>query len=144
MNRQPHFEKREVVVAEAIGDFVSELRLIEVADFIAYIRLERFANLADLIDSAAELYFMPGTLKLGHGGEAHVEWAGEPRIVLDMEMRPQGATVYFTLTLTEKHAEINVNFVSFAESRDDPDENTARLAAALAQARIVKSLEMSG
>ena len=50
--------------------------MVDVADYIAFIRLEHFACLSDLVDSAAELFFMPGTLRLGHGGEAHVDWSG--------------------------------------------------------------------
>src|SRR5207244_13276988 len=100
MNRQPHANSREQIVAGAIQDVVGELRLIEVADYIAFIRLEHFACLSDLVDSAAELYFQPGTLRLGHGGEAHVDWSGNPRIVLDIELRQRGVPVYFLLTLT--------------------------------------------
>ena len=100
MNRQPHADTRESIVANALGEVVGELRLVDVADYIAFIRLEHFACLSDLVDSAAELYFMPGTLRLGHGGEAHVDWGGSPRIVLDLELRPRGVTVYFQLTLT--------------------------------------------
>jgi hypothetical protein len=139
MNRQPHSEQREIIVARAVQEFVSELRMIDVADYIAFIRLERFANLADIVDSAAELYFHPGTLKLGHGGEAHVDWGSAPRILLDMELRPRGATVYFTLTLTELSAAIAVNFVSFQKADPDPDANTRFLEQSLAEARIVRS-----
>jgi hypothetical protein len=141
MNRQPHYEAREMIVARAIENVVSELRMVDVADYVAYIKLERFANISDLVASAAELYFMPGTLRLGHGGEAHVCWANPPRIVLDLELRPRGATVYFTLAMTDKHAEINVNYVSFDEPGGDPQSNTAFLESAIAETRIRKTLE---
>jgi hypothetical protein len=138
MNRQPHADTREIMVAEAIEPVVRELRLIDVADYIAFIRLEHFACLSDLVDSAAELFFMPGTLKLGHGGEAHVDWSGSPRIELDLEMRPPGATVYFQLTLSEHDASVVVNYVSFEKPGEDPDHNTALLEAVIEQARIRK------
>ena len=102
MNRQPHAASRETIVAEAIKEVVGELRLVDVADYIAFIRLEHFSTVSDIVDSAAELFFMPGTLKLGHGGEAHVGWAAAPRIVLDLELRPVGATVYFALSLEDE------------------------------------------
>jgi hypothetical protein len=140
MIRQPNTSAREKVVAEAIREFVSELRMVDIADYIAFIRMERFGNVSDLVDSAAELYFMPGTLKLGHGGEAHVDWTGEPRIVLDLELRPQGVIVYFALTLTAKHASVDVNYVSFANPDADPDVNTRQLEEALIAARIRKTL----
>ncbi len=63
MNRQAHSNCREVIVANAIQQVVSELRLVDVADYIAFMRLESFASIADIVDSAAELYFMPGTLQ---------------------------------------------------------------------------------
>ena len=139
MNRQPHSSTREVIVASAIREVVSELRLVDIGDYIAYIRLERFASVADLVDSAAELYFQPGTLRLGHGGDAHVSWENPPRIVLDLELRPTGATVYFALTLAARHASVEVNYVAFDAPSSDPHENDAFLEAALEHARIRKS-----
>jgi len=140
MNRQEFAESREMIVADAISDVVAELRLVEVGDYIAFMRMECFANVSDIVDSAAEMFFMPGTLKLGHGGEAQVGWKGDPRIVLDLELRPQGATVYFSLTLGADLAGVEVNYVSFDQPRDDPAENTAFLYAAIEQSRIRKSV----
>lgn len=143
MNRQPHFEQREIIVAEAIREFVSELRMVDVGDLIAYIRLERLATLADLVESAAELHFMPGTVRLGHGCDAHVGWGEPPRIVLDLELKPEGATVYCMLTLSESHAEVSVNFVSFDEGAGRrPSANTARLAQAMERARIRRTADL--
>ena len=143
MNRQPHTASREAIVAEAIKDVVGELRLVDAADYIAFIRLEHFATVSDIVDSAAELFFMPGTLKLGHGGEAHVGWAEAPRIVLDLELRPSGATVYFALSLEDARASVEVNYVSFDRPDPDPLRNTAFLVDAIDRARIRKT-EMAG
>lgn len=140
MIRQSDAPSREIVVAEAIREVVSELRMVDVADYIAFIRLERFANISDIVDSAAELYFQPGTLRLGHGGEAHVGWSGEPRIVLDLELRPRGASIYFSLTLAAETAAVEVNYVSFDKPSPTPAENTWLLEEALDDARIRKSL----
>lgn len=139
MNRQPHTSTREVIVANAIGDAVRELRMVDVGDYIAYIRLERLASIADLVDSAAELYFQPGTLRLGHGCEAHVAWDGAPRIVLDLELRPAGVTVYFALTLAAKKASVEVNYVSFDRPAADPGANDLFLEGALEHARLRKT-----
>jgi len=140
MIRQPHTNSREVMIADAIRDVVSELRMVDIADYIAFIRMERFGNISDLVDSAAELYFMPGTLRLGHGGEAHVSWTGDPKIVLDLELRPQGATVYFSLTMTAEHAAVEVNYVNFDSPDADPVANTIRLEDSLSAARIRKTV----
>ncbi|MEZ2329378.1 hypothetical protein AB6802_06620 [Mesorhizobium sp. RCC_202] len=138
MNRQPHANSRELIVADAIEPVVGELRLIEVADYIAFIRLEHIACLSDLVDSAAELYFHPGTLRLGHGGEAHVDWGGSPRIVLDLELRPRGVNIYFQLTLTGQGTSVVVNYVSFEKPGETPEHNTALLKDAIDEARIRK------
>ncbi|SMH51935.1 hypothetical protein [Mesorhizobium australicum] len=140
MIRQPHTTSREALVANAIQEVVSELRMVDVVDYIAFIRMERFGNISDLVESAAELYFMPGTLKLGHGGEAQVAWSSPPKIVLDLELRPSGATVYFSLTLTDEYAGIEVNYVSFDMPDPDPGVNTRRLEDGLERARIRKTV----
>ena len=119
MTPQEHAAQREVIVAKAMQQVVRELRLVDVVDYIAFIRLEHFACLADIVNSAAELYFMPGTLKLGHGAEAQMSWSGSPRIVLDLELSPVGAKVYFQLFLTALDAGIEINYVSFDQSHDD-------------------------
>jgi hypothetical protein len=136
MNRQDHADSREIIVARAIEPVVAELRLVDVADYIAFIRLEYFACLSDLVDSASELSFMPGTLKLGHGGEAHVDWGGSPRIVLDLELRPPGVSVYFQLWLTEHEASVVLNYVSFQKPGASPEDNTLLLEKVLEEARI--------
>lgn len=139
MNRQDHSEAREIIVANAISEVVTELRMVDVCDYLAFIRFEQFASIADIVESAAELYFMPGTLKLGHGGEAMVNWGEVPRIKLDMELRPLGATVYFTLAMEDKQAGVQVNYVNFDEPTPDPGENTRNLAEMIEHARIRKS-----
>lgn len=136
MIRQSYASSREIIVANAIREVVSELRLVDVADYIAFIRLEHFACISDIVDSAAELFFMPRTVRLGNGGEAHVAWAEVPRIVLDLELRPRGATVYFALTMGAADASVEVNYVAFDKPDADPDKNTQFLQAALEDARI--------
>lgn len=136
MIRQPHASTREIIVADAIREVVSELRLVDAADYVAFIRLEHFACISDLVESAAELYFMPGVLRVGNGGEARLDWAEPPSIVLDLELRPQGATVYFALTLTAAHAAVEINYVAFDKPHSDPEVNTAFLRAALQRSRI--------
>jgi hypothetical protein len=136
MIRQSHASERELIAADAIGEVVSELRLVDAADYIAFIRLEHFACISDIVDSAAELYFQPRTVRLGNGGQVHVTWSELPRIELDLELRPSGATVYFTLSLGAEQAGIEVNYVAFDQPDPDPDRNTAFLAAAIEGARI--------
>jgi hypothetical protein len=136
MIRQAHSTSREVVVAGAIKEVATELRLVDLADYVAFIRMGHLANLADLVESAAERFFMPGTLKLGHGGDVQLDWTGERKVCLDLELRPRGATVYFTLTLAAETAGVDVNYVAFEETVGTPEENTAFLEAAIEESRI--------
>ena len=46
----------------------AEFGLIDAADLVSLLRYERWGNISDLVTSAAELYFMPGTVRLGAGG----------------------------------------------------------------------------
>lgn len=139
MNRHPHSPARDVIVANAIRPLADELRMIDVADYVAFIKLESMASIADIVETAAELYFMPGTLQLGHGCEAHVPWSGDPRIVLDLELRPEGAAVYFTLALTAASAAVAVNYVAFDDPAEDPQDNSDYLQQTLAAASIARA-----
>lgn len=136
MERQPQTSKREVIIADAIGEVVTELRMVDVADYIAFIRMERYSAIADLIDTAAELYFLPGTVRLGHGCDLMVNWQDAPRVKLDMELRPRGATVYFSLTLGDSQAELDVTYVAFDAANPDPAANTLFLENSLSEARL--------
>ena len=136
MIKQPHSLSREILVAAAVGDVVAELRLVDPADYAAFIRLEHFTTLSDLVESAAELYFMPGTVRLGHGAEVHMGWTETPRVVLDLELRPTGATVYFSLSLEAETASVEVHYVAFDTPDPDPAANTAFLESAMEHARL--------
>ena len=142
MHKQAYSVSREAIVANAIQDFVAELRMVELADYVSFIHLGHLANLADIVDSAAELYFMPGTLRLGHGGNVDLAWSGEQKVVLDLELKPSGATVFFSLSLGDQQAGIDVNYVAFDSPSDEPETNTAFLETALEAARIRKSQPM--
>lgn len=130
--------QRERIVAEAISPVASELRLLDAADLISLLRFELYGNLADLVSSAAELYFHPGTIVFGAGGDYRLEWGGPPAVVLDLEIKPRGITIYSQLTLTEEHAGLDINHIAFHDTSGDPDTNTRMLEDRLKEARFVK------
>ena len=77
MKKCSYTNQRERIVAEAISPVASELRLLDAADLISLLRFELYGNLSDLVSSAAELYFHPGTVvtisaELRQIGRAHV------------------------------------------------------------------------
>ena len=130
-----HAMLRAKALADAIKDVAGELRLIDVADFIAYIRAEQFANIQDVVNSSVELFFKHGTLTYGSAAEFDLTWDSLPTVVLDMEFRHMTVTVLFSLTLRAFNAAIDVRYISFGEPASD-EENTRRLSQALAAARL--------
>lgn len=143
MKKCQYSEEREKIVAEAIRPVATELRLIDAADFIALLRFESHGSLSDLVSSAAELYFLPGTVNFGIGGNYSLDWGTEPEITLDLELKPDGVTVYAQLALGKDAAGLEINHIAFQQPSDDPQENTAFLARSLEAAKFVKSYPMA-
>ncbi|MBB3592518.1 hypothetical protein FHX08_002862 [Rhizobium sp. BK529] len=135
MKKCPYSAQREKILAEAIIPVATELRLLDASDLISLLRFEYYGNLTDLVASAAELFFHPGTVNFGLGGNYTLEWGGKPEVVLDLEIKPRGVTIYAQLTLAEDHAGIEINHISFQNASSDPDENTAFLKKSLREAR---------
>ncbi|MGV1759391.1 MULTISPECIES: hypothetical protein [Rhizobium] len=137
MKKCPYSAEREKILAEAISPVASELRLLDAADLISLLRFERYGNLADLVASAAELYFLPGTVNFGLGGDYKLDWGGPAEVTIDLEIKPPGVTVYAKLALAEHYAGIEINHIAFDKASTDPDENTALFARSLRDARYV-------
>lgn len=131
MKQNPFSAEQEKIIADAICTVASELRLIDVADLISLLRFERHGDLADLVASAAEMYFLPGTIKLGIGGDYYLDWGGQPRVVLDLEIRPRKVTIYARLVLEQDCGGIEINHIAFDEPLENPEDNTALLAESL-------------
>ena len=128
--------EREKALADGLRDVASELRLIDAADLIAFIRTEQFANIANLVSSSAELYYKPDTLSFGSSGDIDVKWGGQPTIALDMEFHHMQVSVYFRLLLEALQAGIEINYINFEAGSADPDQNTRALIAAITNARL--------
>lgn len=129
--------EREKALAEGLRDVATELRLIDPADFIAFIRTEQFGNLRNLVNSSTEMFFKPGTITFGLSGEVDLPWRCAPCISLDMEFHHLNVSAYFRLVLRSLEAGIEISYVSFEGGSQDPDKNTARLIEAIEDARIV-------
>lgn len=128
--------EREKALADGLRDVASELRLIDAADLIAFIRTERFANIANLVNSSTELYFKPGIVHFGQSGDVDVKWGEPPTISLDMEFRHMRVSVYFRLLLRALQAGVEIDYITFDGASPDPAENTRRLVDAIAAARV--------
>ena len=139
MKKIVHSTERERIVAEALSPVATELRLIDAADLVSLLRYERWGNISDLVASAAELYFLPGTVRFGTGGDYRLDWDSKPEIVLDLEIKPEGVTIYAQLSLADLQAGIEINHINFHRPSADPDDDTAFLARSLIAARFVVS-----
>jgi hypothetical protein len=128
--------EREKALADGIKEVASELRLVDAADFVAFIRTEQFGNVANLVNSSTELYFKPDTLTFGLSGDIDLQWGSPPSVSFDMEFHHLQVNVYFRLLLQAMHASVEIDYITFEGGSADPDENTRRLIEAIASARL--------
>jgi hypothetical protein len=137
MKTQDHLHDREFALALAMKDVAAELRLVDPADYVGYVRMEQYSNLEDIINSSSELLFQPGTLTFGWGADIRLSWSDRPRIFLDMEFRHESVTVFFSLGLSGERESVSIRMITFATPDSEPLINTARLVSALNAARCV-------
>lgn len=128
---------RTNIVARNVREFAAELRLIDVADLIAYIHGEKYANIEDLVNSSTELFFKSGTMNFAWAAALDVCWDQPPTILIDMEFHNMSISAFFTLALKATHGFIDVKHICFATPSFDEEYNTARLEAAMDDARLV-------
>lgn len=141
--RNKHNAEREKILAEAIGPVVAELRLVDVVDYVAFLRMEHFGNVADIVNSSSQLYMKTGTLKFGNEGEIHLVWGGTPTIDLAMVFQHHGVNAHFRLCMTAATASVTITFIAFEDMETDPEGNTEQLQAAVDAARIAAGLAPS-
>jgi hypothetical protein len=128
---------RERILADAMVDVATELRLADLAEFVLMIRRDQEANIADLVNSSSELFFKSGALKYALSAWCDLRWESNPTVRLDMEFRHAAVTVFFRLTIGRARAAVEVVDVLFEGegSRGEASENE-RLCAAIADARL--------
>ena len=134
--RSKHTIEREKILAAGIEAVVAELRLVEVVDYIAFLRMERLANIADIVNSSSQLYLKAGTLRFGAEGDVHLSWGTVPSIDLAMEFHHQGVSANFRLGLQAATASVTLTFIAFEAPDASPEEHTEMLRAAVASARV--------
>ncbi|MEQ1715894.1 MAG: hypothetical protein ABL907_07910 [Hyphomicrobium sp.] len=127
---------REKVLGDHLKAIANDMRLIDLADLVAYLRTSQFASVGALVQASIELSFRPDTMKFGYSGDVRLEWGGETQVAFDMEFHHQAVHVYFRLMLEPQEAGVEILCISFDDSSDCPDHNTTRLRQALQSARI--------
>ncbi len=137
-NRQADSQRivHERMIADAMVDVATELRLADPSELILMIRGEQAANIADLVNSSTELFFKSGTLRYALSAGCDVQWDSTPIVRLDMEFRYAAVSAFFRLMIGRKRAAIDVVEVLFDDDNLDGAAKDQRLSAAIAGARL--------
>ena len=122
---------RERIIADALIDVASELRLTDVAELINLIRNDQEANLADLVNSSTELFYRSGALRYALSASFKAPWDATPEVALDMEFRHDRVSAFFRLTIGQKRAGVEITDILFDEQGLDEPGKSERLCAAL-------------
>ena len=134
---QTDMSAHERVLADAIVDVATELRLADPTEFILMIRGDQAANIADLVNSSSELFFKSGALRYALSAGCELRWESTPTVKLDMEFRHRAVTVFFRLTIGRARAAVEVIEALFDDGEVVTDGcDSARLSAAIADARL--------
>jgi hypothetical protein len=129
--------RRDQIVAAAMVDVATELRLIDPSELILMIRGEQAANIADLVNSSGELFFRGGALRYALTAGCDVQWDTTPVVRLDMEFHYATVSAFFKLTIGRKRAGVEVVKV-LVDGEDDLDDGVKneRLRQAVEAARL--------
>jgi hypothetical protein len=127
---------RERIIADALVDVASELRLIDASELILMIRNDHAANIADVVNSSTELYFKTGTMRYALSANYRASWDATPVVAIDMEFRHGMVSAFFRLTIGQRRAGVEIIDILFDEQGLDEPGKADRLSAALARARL--------
>jgi hypothetical protein len=127
---------REQIVADALVDVASELRLTDAAELMSMIRNDHTANIADLVNSSTELFFKSGTLRYALSASFKAPWDATPTVEFDMEFRHAAVCAFFRLKIGQRRAGVEIIDILFEEQGLDDVAKAERLFAALESARL--------
>ena len=127
---------RERIIADALVDVASELRLIDAAELILMIRNDHAANIADVVNSSTELFFRSGTMRYALSANYRAPWDATPVVAIDMEFHHGVVSAFFRLTIGERRAGVEIIDILFDEQGLDEGDKADRLSTALAEARL--------
>ncbi|SJZ81597.1 hypothetical protein [Consotaella salsifontis] len=135
--RNRHTAVRERLLAEALQEIVAELRLVDVVDYIAFLRMGEHGNIGDIVRSSSELHMKPGVLRFADGGEIDLNWGSVPVIALDLEFRHEPVVVHFRLELGAVNAAVDIRYIEVEDGEDaTAAEVTDRLRHAIEASKI--------
>ena len=127
--------ERERIIADALVDFASELRLTDAAELMSMIQNDHAANLADLVNSSTELFFKSSTLRYALSASFNAPWDATPTVEIDMEFRHAAVCAFFRLKIGQRRAGVEIHEILFEEQGLDDLAQVERLSHALDAAR---------
>jgi hypothetical protein len=127
---------REQIIADALVEVASELRLTDAAELILMIRSDQAANIADLVNSSTELFFKSGTLRYALSASFRAPWDATPVVEIDMEFRHAAVCAFFRLKIGWRRAGVEIIDILFDEHGLDDLTKAERLSAAFESARL--------
>ena len=127
---------QERIIADALVDVASELRLVDASELILMIRNDQAANIADIVNSSTELFFKSGALRYSLSASYRAPWDATPVVVIDLEFRYAMVSAFFRLTIGGRRAGVEIIDILFDEQGLDERAEIARLSEAFASARL--------
>jgi len=126
----------EQIIAAALVDVASELRLTDAAALMSMILNDHDANIADLVNSSTELFFKSGTLRYALSARFRAPWDATPVVEIDLEFRHDSVCAFFRLKIGQHRAGVEIIDILFDEQGLDELAKAERLSAALDSARV--------
>ena len=106
----------EQMIANALKPFIRELRMVDVADYVAFLHFNQHNQIGDIVDSAAEQYFAPGFLAYRDTGSMSLDWGESAQIMLALGFNTPSATFDFELRLAHDNASVSLMRVNEQET----------------------------
>jgi hypothetical protein len=124
------------VLAENLREVAADLRAIDLADLVSYIRFGSYTTIEDLVHSSTELFFRQGTLSFAWTAGVDLGWGEQPSITMGMEFRHCRVSVFFDLSVRAFDESVTVCGILFEEPVVDPRLKVDVLTDAIAGARL--------
>lgn len=121
---------------EALREVALEIRSVDVIELASNLHALKFANMGDIVHSALELHFRPGTIVFGYAGSVELGWFGRPAISLDLELHDAGVDVYFCLVIEAMGSSVHLRHAEIDGERWTHTADAGRIRNAFEQARL--------
>jgi hypothetical protein len=137
--RIDHAGMREVALGKGVRALATDLRLIDLADLVAYLKTGQIESAGALVQASIELSFKPDTLSFAYSGDVNLHWDEPPQVSFDLEFHHKSVHVYFRLLIEAQQAGVEINYISFDDASPSPETNTQRLVEALYDAQMARA-----